>query len=91
MAAMASSICRENVALSRKNTFHVYKIISRENYLTRNQRKIHCTNFISDPKEQVNYLAESFFKNSSSQNYSKSIQKIKHRKEQNPTNFSSDN
>ena len=60
MAAMASSICRENVALSRKNTFHVYKIISRENYLHSQSKK--NTNLISDPKEQVNYLAESLKK-----------------------------
>ena len=35
-----------------------------------------------DPKEQANYFAESFAKNSSSQKYSKSFQKVKHRKEQ---------
>ena len=55
--------------------------------------KVHLkknTNIISDPKEQANYLAESFSKNSS-QNYSKPFQKIKHHKEQNPPNFSSDN
>ena len=46
---------------------------------------------ISDPKEQANYLAESFSKNSSSQNYSNSFQKIKDRKERNPPNFFSDN
>ena len=34
------------------------------------------TILISDPKEQANYLAESFSKNSSSQNYSNSFQKI---------------
>ena len=44
-----------------------------------------------DPKEQANYLAKTFAKNSSSQNYSKSFQKIKHHIEQNPPNFSSDN
>ena len=56
--------------------------------------KVHLkknTNIISDPKEQANYLAESFSKNSSSQNCSKPFQKIKHHKEQNPPNFSSDN
>ena len=45
---------------------------------------------VSDPKEQANYLAESFSKNSSSQNYSKSFQKTKDRKERNPPNFFSD-
>ena len=49
------------------------------------------TILISDPKEQANYLAESFSKNSSSQNYSKSFQKTKDRKERNPPNFFSDN
>ena len=51
------------------------------------------TILISDPKEQANYLAESFSKNSSSQNYSKSFQKIKDRKERTPPppNFFSDN
>ena len=49
------------------------------------------TILISDTKEQGNYLAESFSKNSSSQNYSKSFQKTKDRKERNPPNFFSDN
>ena len=49
------------------------------------------TILISDPKEQANYLAESFSKNSSSQNYSNSFQKIKDRKERTPPNFFSDN
>ena len=39
------------------------------------------TNLNSDPKEQANYLAESFARNYSSQNYSKSFQKIKNRKD----------
>ena len=46
------------------------------------------TILISDPKEQANYLAESFSKNSSSQNYSISFQKIKDRKERTPLIFS---
>ena len=49
------------------------------------------TILILDPKEQANYLAESFSKNSSSQNYSKSFTKTKDRKERNSPNFSSDN
>ena len=49
------------------------------------------TILVSDPKEQANYLAESFSKNSSSQNYSNSFQKIKDRKERTPPNFFSDN
>ena len=49
------------------------------------------TILISDPKEEANYLAESFSKNSSSQNYSNSFQKIKDRKERTPPNFFSDN
>ena len=49
------------------------------------------TILVSDPKEQANYLTESFSKNSSSQNYSKSFQKTKDRKERNPPNFFSDN
>ena len=49
------------------------------------------TILISDPKEQANYLAESFSKNSSSLNYSNSFQKIKDRKERTPPNFFSDN
>ena len=56
--------------------------------------KVHLkknAHFISDPKEQANYLAGTFVYNSSSQNYSKSFQKTKHHKEKNPPNFSSDN
>ena len=46
---------------------------------------------VSDAKEQANYLAETFSKNSSSSNYSENFQKIKRTKEKQKPNFSSDN
>ena len=57
----------------------------KKNHLKKN------TFLVSDPKLQANYLAESFSKNSSSQNYSKSFKKTKDRKERNAHNSFSDN
>ena len=46
---------------------------------------------ITDNKEHANYLAETFSKNSSSNNYSNNFRKIKTTKEKNKINFSSEN